>query len=129
MKISSFDGSRIVAAVAVLGLVSTAVFGSLYVSDHDEARWAGIAPPAQDALTQSLDLNRIASFRYVDDGHVEGTDELGHKFSMTFTAPCPQFRTAKDFSLITEGFRNMDRFTAVSVAGHDCTFKDFAVEH
>ena len=50
--------SRIVAAVTVLGLVSTAVFGSPYVSDRDEARWAGIAPPAQDALTQSLDLDR-----------------------------------------------------------------------
>jgi len=121
--------SRIVAAVAVLGLVSTGVFGSLYVSDHDEARWAGVAPPAKDALTQSLDLNRIAAFHYVDDGHVQVTDGLGHKFAMTFTAPCPEFRTAKDFSLITEGYQNMDRFTAVGVAGHICTFKDFAVQH
>jgi hypothetical protein len=121
--------SRIIAAVAVLGLLSTAVFGSLYVSDHDEARWAGIAPPAQDALTQSLDLNRIAGFQYVDDSHVRVTDERGHRFAMTFTTPCPEFRSAKDFSLITEGFRNMDRFTAVGVAGHICTFKDFAVEH
>ena len=121
--------SRIAAAVAVLGLVSTGVFGSLYVSDHDEARWAGIAPPAQDALTQSLDLNRIAGFHYVDDSHVQITDEAGHRFAMTFTAACPEFKTAKDFSLITEGFRNMDRFTAVGVAGHICTFKDFALEH
>jgi len=66
----SILASRIMAAVAVLGLVSTGVFGSLYVSEGDEARWAGLAPPAQDALTQSLDLNRIASFHYVDDGHV-----------------------------------------------------------
>jgi hypothetical protein len=121
--------SRIIAAVAVLGLLSTAVFGSLYVSDQDEARWAGIAPPAQDALTQSLDLDRIASFQYLDDAHVRVTDERGHKFAMTFTTPCPEFRSAKDFSLITEGFRNMDRFTAVGVAGHICTFRDFAVEH
>src|SRR4051812_49846193 len=91
----SIRSSRIVAALAVLGLVSTGVFGSLYVSDHDEARWAGVAPPAQDALTQSLDLNRIASFHYVDDGHVQVTDELGHKFAMTFTGPCPEFRSAK----------------------------------
>jgi len=125
----SILSSRIVAAVAVLGLVSTGVFGSLYVSDHDEARWAGVAPPAKDALTQSLDLNRIAAFHYVDDGHVQVTDGLGHKFAMTFTAPCPEFRTAKDFSLITEGYQNMDRFTAVGVAGHIFTFKDFAVQH
>jgi hypothetical protein len=125
----SMLSSRIAAALAVLGLVSTAVFGSLYVSDHDEARWAGIAPPAQDALTQSLDLNRIAGFHYVDDSHVQITDELGHQFSMTFTAACPEFRTAKDFSLITEGYRNMDRFTAVGVEGHICTFKDFALAH
>ena len=125
----SILSSRIAAAVAVLGLVSTGVFGSLYVSDRDEARWAGIAPPAQDALTQSLDLNRIAGFQYVDDSHVQITDEVGHKFAMTFTAACPEFKTAKDFSLITEGFRNMDRFTAVGVAGHICTFKDFALEH
>ena len=121
--------SRIIAAVAVLGLVSTGVFGSLYVSDHDEAHWAGAAPPAQDALTQSLDLNRIAGFHYVDDSNVEVTDELGHRFSMKFTTPCPEFKTARDFSLVTESYRNMDRFTAASVAGHTCTFKDFALEH
>lgn len=125
----SILSSRIMAAVAVLGLVSTGVFGSLYVSEGDEARWAGLAPPAQDALTQSLDLNRIASFHYVDDGHVQVIDELGHKFAMTFTAPCPEFRSAKDFSLITEGFHNLDRFTAVGVAGHICTFEDIALEH
>jgi hypothetical protein len=125
----SILSSRIIAAVAVLGLLSTGVFGSLYVSEGDEARWAGLAPSAQDALTQSLDLNHIASFHYVDDRHVQVTDELGHKFAMMFTAPCPEFRSAQDFSLITEGFRNMDRFTAVGVAGHICTFKNFALEH
>jgi len=120
--------SRIVFAVAVAGLISTAVFGSLYVSDRDEARWVN-APPAQDALTQSLDLNRIAGFHYLDDSHVQVTDEVGHKFAMTFTAPCPEFKTARDFSLVTESYRNMDRFTAASVAGRICTFKDFALEH
>ena len=45
------------------------------------------------------------------------TDELGNRFAMKFTAPCPEFRTAKDFSLVTESYRNLDRFTAASVGG------------
>ena|SRR5215510_1334720 len=121
--------SRIVFAIAGAGLVSTAVFASLYTLDHEEKVWAGMAPPAQDALTQSLDLNQIAGFHYVDDSTVEVTDEMGHAFAMKFTTPCPEFRSAKDFSLVTESYRNMDRFTAASVRGHTCTFKDFALEH
>lgn len=125
---SKFWG-RVVCAVAGAGLVSTAVFGSLYTLDHEERSWAGMAPPAQDALTQSLDLNSISSFHYVNDSTVEVIDEQGHQFAMKFTTPCPEFRTATDFSLVTESFHNMDRFTAASVNGHTCTFKDFALEH
>lgn len=121
--------SRVVFAVAGAGLVSTAVFGSLYTLDHEEKAWAGMAPPAQDALTQSVDLDSIADFHYVDDSRVEVIDEQGHRFAMTFTTPCPEFRTAQDFSLVTESFRNMDRFTAANVRGHTCTFRDFALEH
>ena len=121
--------SRVVSAVAGAGLVSTAVLASLYTLDHEEKTWAGMAPPAQDALTQSLDLNSISGFHYVDDSTVEVTDEVGHAFAMKFTTPCPEFRSARDFSLVTESYRNMDRFTAASVMGHTCTFKDFALEH
>src|SRR5690349_8281658 len=96
--------SRVVFAVAGAGLVSTAVFGSLYTLDREERTWAGMAPPAQDALTQSLDLNRIADFHYVNDSTVEVIDEQGHQFAMKFTTPCPEFRTARDFSLVTESF-------------------------
>ena len=119
---------RIVTAVAVASLVSSAAFGFLYAFDADPS-WPGMAPPAEDALTQSLDLERIDGFRYVDDKDVEVTDDLGHHFAMKFTTACPEFRTAKSFSLVTESYRNMDRFTAASVAGHTCTFKDFAFEH
>jgi hypothetical protein len=125
---TSVISGRIVAAIAVAGLVTSGVLGFLYSFDDPAAQWPQ-APPAQDALTQSLDLNRIDDFRYVNDTQVEVTDDLGHQFAMKFTAACPEFKTAKDFSLVTESYRNMDRFTAVSVAGHICTFKDFALEH
>jgi len=120
--------NRILTAFAVLGLVSTGALGFHYAIDDDPG-WPDKAPPAEDALTQSLDLERIDGFRYVDDKDVEVTDDLGHHFAMKFTAACPEFKTAKDFSLVTESYRNMDRFTAASVAGHTCTFKDFAFEH
>jgi len=125
---TSVISGRIVVAIAVAGLVSAGVLGFLYSFDDPAAQWPQ-APPAQDALTQSLDLNRIDDFRYVNDTQVEVTDDVGHQFAMKFTTACPEFRTAKDFSLVTESYRNMDRFTAVSVAGHTCTFKDFALEH
>ena len=120
--------NRILTAFAVLGLVSTGALGFHYAID-DDPRWPDKSPPAEDALTQSLDLERINDFRYVDDKDVEVTDDLGHHFAMKFTAACPEFKTAKDFSLVTESYRNMDRFTAASVGGHTCTFKDFAFEH
>ncbi len=121
--------SRIVTAVAVAALMVAGVLGFLYAFDDESAHWPQGVPPAQDAMTQSLDLNSIADFRYVNDSYVEVTDELGHRFAMKFTAPCPEFRRARDFSLVTESFRNLDRFTAASVGGRICTFKDFALEH
>ena len=126
---ASVVSGRIVAAIAVAGLISSGVLGFLYSFDDARAQWPQPPPPAQDALTQSLDLNRIDGFRYVNDSQVEVTDELGHQFAMKFTTPCPEFRTATDFSLVTESYRNLDRFTAASVGGRICTFKDFALEH
>jgi len=120
--------NRILVALAVAGLVASGVFGFLYSFDDASAQWPQV-PPAQDALTQSLDLNRIDDFRYVNDTQVEVTDDQGHRFAMKFTTACPEFKTARDFSLVTESYRNMDRFTAASVGGHICTFKDFALEH
>jgi len=120
--------NRVLVALAVAGLVASGVLGFLYSFDDASAQWPQV-PPAQDALTQSLDLNRIDGFRYVNDTQVEVTDDLGHRFAMKFTAACPEFKAAKDFSLVTESYRNMDRFTAASVGGRICTFKDFALEH
>ncbi len=125
---ASVVSGRIVAAVAVAGLITSGVLGFLYSFDDARAQWPQ-PPPALDALTQSLDLNSIDGFRYVNDSQVEVTDDLGHRFAMKFTAACPEFKTAKDFSLVTESYRNLDRFTAASVGGHTCTFKDFALEH
>ena len=119
---------RIVCVVAAVGLVATAAAGFLREFDDDQTTLEA-TPPAEDALTQSLDLQRIDGFRYVDDQDVEVTDDLGHHFAMKFTTACPEFKSARDFSLVTESFRNMDRFTAVNVKGHTCTFKDFAFEH
>jgi len=126
---TSVLSGRVIAAIAVAGLITSGVLGFLYSFDDARAQWPQVPPPAQDALTQSLDLDRIDGFRYVNDSQVQVTDELGHKFTMKFTTPCPEFRTAKDFSLVTESYRNLDRFTAVSVGGRTCTFKDFALEH
>ena len=121
--------TRVLTAFGVAAFVLCGAAGFVYAFDDGELRSPDMVPPAEDALTQSLDLERISGFRYVNDGLVEVTDDLGHRFAMKFTAPCPEFRTAKDFSLVTESYRNMDRFTAVSVAGRTCTFKDFAFEH
>jgi len=122
--------SHVLTAVAVACLVTLGATGFVHAFDDGELRSADmVPPPAEDALTQSLDLDRISGFRYVDDKDVQVTDDLGHHFAMKFTTACPEFKTAKDFSLVTESYRNMDRFTAVSVAGHTCTFKDFAFEH
>jgi hypothetical protein len=104
------------------------VIGFLYSFDDPRAHWPQV-PPAEDALTQSLDLNSISTFRYVNDSYVVVTDEVGNRFAMKFTAPCPEFRTAQDFSLVTDSYRDLDRFTAAFVGGRVCTFKDFALEH
>jgi len=125
---TSLVSNRILTAIAVAGLVASGVIGFAYSFDDASAQWPQV-PPAQDALTQSLDLNSISTFHYVNDSYVVVTDEIGNRFAMKFTAPCPEFRTATDFSLVTESYRNLDRFTAASVGGRTCTFKDFALEH
>ena len=45
---------------------------------------------------------------------------------MELTEDCPGLKDAKDFSLVTEGYRDFDRFTAIGVNGSICTFKDFS---
>ena len=105
-----------------------ALVGASYLVFHgtDFATGAHIAPPASDALVQAIDLTHIAGFHYVDDHTLEVTDEGGTKFKMELTEPCPGLEDARDFSLVTESYRDLDRFTAIGVKGSICTFKDFA---
>jgi hypothetical protein len=122
----SIPVNRIVAGIAVAAIGAAVIFGVRLVDAQDAEQWAHVAPPAQDALTQAVDLNRIASFRYVNDKMFEVTDESGRKYNMEFTESCPGLKGAKDFSLVTESYRDMDRFTGIALQGRICTFKDFS---
>jgi len=115
--------NRIIGIAGALALV-----GASYMVFHgdDFSTGAHIAPPASDALVQAIDLTHIAGFRYVDDHTLEVTDEMGKNFKMELTEPCPGLKDAKDFSLVTESYRDFDRFTAIGVKGSICTFRDFA---
>jgi hypothetical protein len=116
----------------VIGIVGAlAIVGSGYMVFHkadveDGLIYAHIAPPAKDALVQSVDLTHIAGFRYLDDHTLEVTDEMGKNFKMELTEACPGLKDARDFSLVTQSYRDFDRFTAIGVKGNICTFKDFA---
>ena len=117
---------RIVGIAGALAIV-TGGFMIFHETDvTDGATVPHIAPPARDALVQSIDLKRIAGFQYVDDRTLKVTDEMGKNFRMELTEPCPGLKDARDFSLVTESYRNFDRFTAIGVKGSICTFKDFA---
>jgi hypothetical protein len=118
--------NRVMAGVAVLAIAAAVTLGIRLVEAQDAAQLAHIAPFAEDALTQSVDLNRIAGFRYVNDRMFEVTDEVGRKYKMEFTEACPGLKDAKDFSLVTESYRDMDRFTGIALQGRICTFKDFS---
>lgn len=115
--------ARILGVVAAVGIVSSALLGFRLA----EARMlSGVALPAQDALVQSVDLTQIAHFRYMNDRTLEVSDGGGRRFKMELTEACPGLKDARDFSLVTESYRDLDRFTAIAVEGRICTFKDFA---
>jgi hypothetical protein len=118
--------NKVVAVVAVVAIGTSVVLAARLSDREDAAQWAHVAPPAQDALTQSIDLNHIASFRYVGERMLEVTDESGKKYNMEFTESCPGLKEAKSFSLVTENYRDMDRFTGIGLGGRICTFKDFS---
>jgi Family of unknown function (DUF6491) len=118
--------NKIVAGAAVAAIGVVVMLGARYTDRQDAAQWAHVAPPAQDALTQAVDLNRIAGFRYVNDTMLEVTDGSGKKYNMEFTEACPGLKDAKNFSLVTESYRDMDRFTGIGLDGRICTFKDFS---
>lgn len=122
----SIPANRLIAAASGVAFCVIAIVGFGTVSERDFVKWRPIPPPAEDALTQAVDLNRIASFRYINDRELEITDETGHKFNMTFTQDCAPLKDMKDFSLVTESFHDLDRFTGIGVNGQLCTFKDFS---
>ena len=114
---------------AVAGALAIVAAGYMWFHEQDVADaaiLAHIAPPASDALVQAVDLTHIAGFRYVDDHTLEVTDEMGKNFKMELTEACPGLKEATDFSLVTESYRDFDKFTAIGVKGSICTFKDFA---
>ncbi|HEV7606411.1 MAG TPA: DUF6491 family protein [Steroidobacteraceae bacterium] len=117
---------RVIGLAGALAIVSAGLVVFHEADVEDGVKAAHIAPPAKDALVQALDLSHIAGFRYVDDRTLEVTDETGKNFKMELTEPCPGLEHASDFSLVTESYRNFDRFTAIGVKGSICTFKDFA---
>jgi hypothetical protein len=118
-----WNNARALSVVAALAVVTAVVFGFRLA---DARVLASIAPPATDALVQSVDLTQIARFHYVNDRTLEITDDKGTRFKMELTEDCPGLKEAKGFSLVTESYDDLDRFTAIAVAGRVCTFKDFA---
>lgn len=109
---------RLVAAAAA-GAVGTFAFFAFMKPVH-------VAPPAEDALVQEVDLKRIASFTHVDAKTFDVVDEAGRHYRMEFTEACPGLAQATTFSLVTENYRDLDRFIGVAVNGQVCTFKDFS---
>jgi len=83
-------------------------------------------PSAEDQLVQNVDLTRIESFSPIGSQTLDIRDQAGRHYRMAFTRPCPGLEEAKSFSLATEDFRDLDRFTGIVLNGRLCTFKDFS---
>ncbi|MCW5570600.1 MAG: hypothetical protein U1F31_04550 [Steroidobacteraceae bacterium] len=110
--------ARLIAAAAAGAIVVFAFFTFL--------KPVHVAPPAEDALVQHVDLTRIVSFTDVDSRTFDVVDDAGKHYRMEFTEACPGLVQAKTFSLVTEDYRDLDRFTGIAVKGRICTFKDFS---
>ena len=116
--------NEILAGIGALGVATSAILGLALLDARQTDALQHLA--AQDALEQGTDLNRIASFKYVDDKTLSIIDEKGAEYRMQFVAACPGLKEAKDFSMATESWRNMDRFNGIVLNGHYCAFRDFA---
>ncbi len=110
--------ARLIAAAAAGAIVVFAFFTFL--------KPVHVAPPAEDALVQHVDLTRIVSFTDVDSRTFDVVDDAGKHYRMEFTEACPGLTQASNFSLVTENYHDLDRFTGVLVNGQLCTFKDFS---
>ena len=118
--------NRIIGIAGALAIIGASLVVLRDNDAEDGAMYARIAPPAQDALVQSIDLTHITSFRYLNEHTLEVADETGKNFKMELMLDCPGLKDAKDFSLVTDSYRNFDKFTAIGVNGNICTFKDFS---
>jgi len=116
--------SRVLGGVAAAAILA-ALFLWMKVGEYQEGR-AIAAMTAEDALVQGTDLARIARFRYRDDRTLDVTDDTGREFELRFVAACPGLKGATDFSMVTESYRDLDRFTGIVIDGQLCRFKDFA---
>ncbi len=110
--------ARLIAAAAAGAIVVFAFFVFL--------KPVQVAPSAEDALVQHVDLTRIVSFTDVDSRTFDVVDDAGRHYRMAFTEACPGLAQAKTFSLVTEDYRDLDRFTGIAVNGRVCTFRDFS---
>ncbi len=117
------NNARTLSVVAAVTVVSAVVFGFRLA---DARVLESLAAPATDAVAQDVTLTKIARFHYVNDRTLDVTDDKGARFKMELTEDCPGLKGAKDISLVTDGSDDLDRFTAIAVAGRVCTFKDFA---
>jgi hypothetical protein len=71
------------------------------------------------------DLGAIRNFRPVGDEAllIEGT---GHRwFRATFFGRCIGLRSAENVAFMTEPGGSLDRFSAIYVDGHRCSFRSF----
>lgn len=119
-----FKTTEILAGVGAVGIATSVILGLALL----DARQSNVLDHlmAQDALEQGTDLNRIVSFKYVDERTLSVIDEKGTEYRMRFVAACPGLKEAQDFSMATESWRNMDRFNGIVLNGRYCAFRDFA---
>jgi len=112
---------------AALAAVSIAVSLTLWLRMSNYRLSEGVARmQSADALVQDVDLRHIAGFRYISPNALQVTDEMGRTYRMILVAACPGLKDAKDFSLVTESYTNMDKFTGIVVGTQLCRFKDFS---
>ncbi len=119
-----FRKTEVLAGIGALGIAGCAILGLALLDARETSALEHLQ--AQDALVQGTDLNRIVSFKYVDDRTLSVVDEKGAEYRMQFVAACPGLKDAKDFSMATESWRNLDRFNGIVLDGHYCAFRDFA---
>ncbi len=115
---------------AAARLIAAAIAGAIFMlALYAFIQPVHVPPPAEDQLVQFVDLRSIASFSPVDERTFDVVDEAGKHYRMEFTEACPGLSGAKTFSLVTENYRDLDKFTGIVLDGRVCTFKDFSPRH